>query len=304
MGDELASYDFFRFKWMANSLAWFLDRTVPRLGNRCIPHSPNLAEFLAERGLQSRSENVLPFGIDLSNLPRDEGKAWRAHYQVGRDPVVLYAGVMDKFQRLDLLLDAMQVVIQEHPRARLVFVVTVPCAQHQDAIWHHARQLGIERNIVMTDPQDITGALSHLWMADVTVVPRPKTPGFPIKLLNYMATCRPCVMFASSTNGVAHGQHVWQVKPDTPAALADGIQHLLDNPALRAELARNAFDFVQEHHDRGLLAERVCDAYLRVLEGTRRWPEVQGRPRVLVKADKRYRRMSEENKEPRCSRGG
>jgi glycosyltransferase involved in cell wall biosynthesis len=284
MGDELASYDFFRFKWMARSLAWLLDRTVPRLGDRCIPHSPNLARFLVERGLQARCEEILPFGINLSDVPPDEGRVWRTYYQLGSDPIVLYAGVMDRFQRLDLLLHAMERVVRQIPRARLVFVVTVSSARQQEAIWQLARELGIERNILMTDPQDMDGALRHLWMADVAVVPRPKTPGFPIKLLNYMSTRRPCVIFASSANGVTHGKHVWQVEPDTPAALAKGILHLLANPAQQRELGRNAFDFVRRNHDRSLLAARVCTAYLRMLRGTRRWSEINGRRRVTVAA--------------------
>jgi len=285
MGDELASYDFFRSKWAANKLAWVLDRTVPRLGNRCIPHSHNMVEFLADRGLESRTEDVVHWGIDLDEIPVDEGAAWRAHYGLGRDPIVLYAGVMDKFQRLDLLLDAMQQVVERIPNAKLVFVVTVPCEAHERAIRDRAHQLGIEGNIILTQPQDMTGSLRHLWMADVTVVPRPQTPGFPIKLLNYMATRRPCVMFASSVSGVTHGEHIWQVTPDTPNSLADGILHLLHDPNLRSRLAENAFDFVSQHHDRRQLARNVSRAYLKVLEGTRRGREIKSRTRVATESD-------------------
>ena len=51
MSDELASYNFFRFKWFANSLAWGLDAVVPRLANLCVPHSDNMQVFLNERKL-------------------------------------------------------------------------------------------------------------------------------------------------------------------------------------------------------------------------------------------------------------
>ena len=55
----------------------------------------------------------------------------------------------------------------------------------------------------------------------------PSAPGFPIKLLNYMAANRPCVMFASSASGIAHGEHVWLAGEDTCESLGDGIIRVL-----------------------------------------------------------------------------
>ncbi len=285
MGDELASYDFFRFKWMANSLAWLLDATVPRIGNRCIPHSRNVVPFLQQRGLQDRMEPVVPWGIDLANVATDERESLRREYGFSSEPVIMYSGVMDQFQRLDILLDAFPSVVKHHPNARLVFVVTVPCEKHEAWILQRSRELGIESNVMMTTPQDMHGAQRHLWMADVTVVPRPQTPGFPIKLMNYMATRRACVLFESSACGARHGSDVWQVAPDSPAALADGISHLIDDPQLREELGQNAFEFVRRNHDRRQLARNVCGAYLRALEGTALGRQVMQRDRVAVDDD-------------------
>jgi hypothetical protein len=111
-------------------------------------------------------------------------------------------------------------------------------------------------------------------------VPRPGAPGFPIKLLNFMAAGRACVMFRSSASGVAHGEHVWLADEDTSKSLAAGIIRLLDDRELRDRLAAGGHAFVRAHHDRRIVAGRLCQAYVRTLEASHRWNIVATRPRV------------------------
>src|SRR4051794_37710808 len=183
MGDELASYDFFRSERVANAIAWVLDRTVPRIGDRCIPHSVNLQQFLMARGLAGRSEPVLNFGIDIDREHSDR-ESLRRQCGFGDEPVVLYSGVIDQFQRVDLLLGAMVFVLRRFPRAKLLLLSTVPNAKHEKELWAEARRLGISNHIILKVPTDMERGLRLLAIGDVAVVPRPCTPGFPIKLLN------------------------------------------------------------------------------------------------------------------------
>ena len=281
MGDELASYDFFRSKWFAYALAWMLDRTVPRIGDRCIPHSANLQKFLLARGLAGRSEPILNFGIDLGATEIPDRVALRERYGIGDGPIVLYAGVIDRFQRLDLLLGAMVHVLQHAPDAKLLLVNTVPNIAHESALQDEAARLGISNSVVWIKPSAMDEALSVLPVCDVAVVPRPAAPGFPIKLLNYMAAQRPCVMFQSSASGVVHGEHVWLAEDDTSESLSQGIVRLLQDARLRARLASGANRFVREHHDRRLVAGQLCQAYVRLLQGSKRWEQIAARsPRV------------------------
>ncbi|HJQ78633.1 MAG TPA: glycosyltransferase family 4 protein [Lacipirellulaceae bacterium] len=280
MGDELASYNFFRSKRLANGLAWLLDRTVPRLGDRCIPHSVNLQEFLLARGLAGRSEPVLNFGIDVDQRPTCDRERLRNQLGVGDDPIVFYSGVIDQFQRLDLLLRAMAYVLRRIPRAKLLLLSTIRNEKHEEAIRREASRLGIAKSLILRVPSDMEKGQRLLSICDVAVVPRPGAPGFPIKLLNYMAAQRPCVMFASSASGLSHGEHVWLVGEDTGPALGKGIVRLLNDAPLRERLAAGGNRFVRARHDRRAVAAQLCQAYVRLLKETRRWPEIAGRPRV------------------------
>jgi glycosyltransferase involved in cell wall biosynthesis len=277
MGDELASYDFFRSKRLANGLAWVLDRVVPRIGDRCIPHSVNLQEFLHARGLEARTEPVLNFGIDFDSLPVGNRQRLRKACNLSDEPVILYSGVIDQFQRLDLLLESMVHVLSRVPRAKLLVLTNVPNAKNEAALRQHARSLGIEESLVLMAPRSLDDGLKLLSICDVAVVPRPKAPGFPIKLLNYLAARRPCVMYASSCSRLAHGEHVWLAAEDTPESLGGAIARVLKDETLRNRIAEGGHQFVRARHDRRTAAAQLCDAYVRLLQPTRRWQEIAAR---------------------------
>ncbi|HEX6960690.1 MAG TPA: glycosyltransferase family 4 protein [Lacipirellula sp.] len=280
MGDELASYGFFKSERVANGLAWVLDRTVPRMGDRCIPHSVNLQKFLIERGLGERSEPVLNFGIDFENHPCGNRERLRRECGLGDEPVVLYSGVIDQFQRLDLLIGAMAHVLKRIPRAKLLILANVPNAKHEAAIRDEAERLGIGSRVILNTPCDMEKGLRLLSICDVAVVPRPQAPGFPIKLLNYMAAQRACVMYASSVSGLSHGEHVWLAGEDTSDALGAAITRVLRDSALRTRIAAGGYYFVRNRHDRRAVAAHLGQAYCRLLEPTRRWKEIARRPLV------------------------
>jgi glycosyltransferase involved in cell wall biosynthesis len=281
MSDELASYNFFKSKRLANGLAWLLDRTVPRIGNRCIPHSVNLQEFLHERGLGKRCEAVLNFGINFDNQPRGNRERLRRECGLTDEPIVVYSGVIDRFQRLDLLIGAMTHVLKRLPRAKLLILANIHNPTHEALIRRQAEDLGIAGSVILKTPADMEMGLRLLSIADVAVVPRPETPGFPIKLLNYMAAQRPCVLFASSASGVSHGDNIWLAAEDTAESLGGAITRVLRDHRLRQRIASGGYQFVRERHDRRAVAAQLCQAYCRLLMPTRRWKEVSARPAPL-----------------------
>jgi glycosyltransferase involved in cell wall biosynthesis len=72
--------------------------------------------------------------------------------------------------------------------------------------------------------------------------------GHPKALLEAMS-CGAAVLVADSPGireQIIHGETAWLVKTDA-ASIRTGIQYLLDNPALRGMLGRNARSFIQEN---------------------------------------------------------
>ena len=119
--------------------------------------------------------------------PAATATAVRAALRPGAGPVVLYTGVLDEFQRIDLLLEAMAEVGRHEPEAKLLIVVTIPQPKHLAASASPGRGAGGRRPRGADRPAAVGRGPRLPEAGDVAVVPRPQAPGFPIKLLNYMA---------------------------------------------------------------------------------------------------------------------
>lgn len=265
MTDELPTYNFIRPRWLARLLAKVLDRTVPRLADRIVPHSDNLLEFLRQRDLLDRAEPVIKFGINLDDVARGDGAVVRARYGLGTDPVVLYTGVMNPFQRLDLLLKAMAIVVKKEPSAKLFVVRTLPGEEFLADFHRQAEELGLRGHLVVTQHQPLRAVQELHSACDMAVAPRIQEPGFPIKILNAMAAGKACVMFASSGRGLRHKEDAYLVAPDTHEALAEGLLELIADKSLRERLARQGQAYVRSNHDRRLIASQLSDAFQRTV---------------------------------------
>jgi glycosyltransferase involved in cell wall biosynthesis len=94
----------------------------------------------------------------------------------------------------------------------------------------------------------------HLAAADVLVLPnsarfpQARTTS-PLKLFEYMAARRPIVatQIPAFAGLLRHGENAWLVAPDSPEALADGIERVLASPELGTRLAEQAWRDVQKH---------------------------------------------------------
>jgi glycosyltransferase involved in cell wall biosynthesis len=267
MADELPTYNFIRPRWLAPLLAEALDRSVPRLAERIVPHSGNLEEFLRQRRLLDRTEPIIKFGINLDEVPRGDGARVRQEYGLRSDPVVLYAGVLNPFQRLDLLLEAMAILVKKLRNARLLVVRTLPGEKFLADLCEQVERLGLKGHVVITRPQPLRSVQEILAACDVAVSPRTQEPGFPIKMLNAMAASKACVMYASSSRDLRHKKDAYLVAPDTAEALAEGLYDVLTDTELRERLARDGHAYVRANHDRRLIAARLSDVYLRTVLG-------------------------------------
>jgi glycosyltransferase involved in cell wall biosynthesis len=282
MAEELPTFKGFRPRWAARGLGKALDWIVPRLADRLIPHSLNMERLFAEQGLLDWAEPVIPFGINFDEVEIGDAGQIREQFALGTGPIVLYSGMMARFQRLDLLLEAMSVVVREHPTAKLFIVRTLECDELAADFLRQAERLGLSRHVVVTEPQQLADAHRLLAAADVAVVPRPMLPGFPIKLLNYMAARKPSVLFASSANGLVDGETVLLASPDTAEAFGRSLVKVLGDAALRQRLAQSGYEFARANYDRRSMAQLLYNAYLHTARSTRRrramhWAE-QNRP--------------------------
>jgi glycosyltransferase involved in cell wall biosynthesis len=265
MIDELPSYRFIRPHALAVGLARLLDAIVPRAADHVIALSEELRRFVAARGVSPSRLSVVPAGVHPEMFDRGDGERLRRRFGLGDAPVVVYTGILDEFQRLDYLLQAMTRVAADVPQARLLVAANIATDGDIERLHRQARELNVADRLVVAWPTTLEELPDFLAAADVAVCPRPATPGFPVKMLNYMAARKAIVTFRGSAKGLRHLQEAFVVDDHDWAALGEGISRLLIDRALASRLGANARAAIQGRFDWPSLAQTIERIYWRLL---------------------------------------
>jgi 1,2-diacylglycerol 3-alpha-glucosyltransferase len=235
LSDELAYY--FRpgrRRWLARVLGRFLDRQIPRRADFSIALTPQLGEFLRQQGVSAQRLVTIAPGLLPGAFaePRTVPNAFAGRF------VVMYAGNLDPYQDLDVLLDAF-VMAQSRIGQAVLVVVT------HDGSWAqrlHGRLAALARvgAVHVIVASTFTHVRRLLASADVLVSPRSSWSGFPIKMLNYMASGRAIVSAQGSAKGLVDGETALVVPNRDVAAMARGLVRLFSDAQLRQQLGERA----------------------------------------------------------------
>ncbi len=261
LAEELPTYFRGRLaRRVARALGAVADREVPRRADHCIAICHELVDFLRARGVGA-VDVVAPGGSLDEFPPRSSADiaAIRARFAFGSRPLLLYAGNLDGYQNVELLLRSIGRVRQVVPDALLVVAT-------------HAAPRSVPRTLATGDDgvrivtaDDFTTVRDLLQAADVALCPRREWSGFPMKLLNYMAAGKAIVVSAGSAKAVRHGVNGWIVADASAGGYADAIVHLLGAPRLRAALGAAARRTVEDEYGWDRVLDRVEAIYTTVL---------------------------------------
>jgi glycosyltransferase involved in cell wall biosynthesis len=198
-------------------------------------------------------ENTLDFevGADTANRVPE----LRERLQLGEGPVVVYTGTLERYQGLDLLLEAIPRVARMLPSVR--FLIVGGSAEDSAALGARAAELGVRDNVLdipAVPPDEV-----HVYQraADILVTTRTRGTNTPLKLYQYLRSGRPMV----ATSIFSHTQVLDDscaelVKPDAES-IAAGILRLADDPARRDELVATASALAREHYSEDSYYERL-----------------------------------------------
>lgn len=267
MEDELPSYRFIRPDGLARWIGRMLDYIVPRMSDLIMVLSDELRDLLVDHGNSKDKVLVVPPGVELEWLASGDGAKVRTKLGLDDDTsMVLYTGALEAFQRVDYLIRAMALVIKQAPSAKLVIACNVKNEKAQRLYSELSQELGISEHVIFVDSVPLEELPDYLAAADVTVVPRPSCPGYPIKLLNYMAASKPVVSFAGSAKSLCHGYSGYIATNDDVDDLANGIAMFVNNPEVGVAMGARARESLEGVFDWSTLAKGVAESYRQLIK--------------------------------------
>jgi glycosyltransferase involved in cell wall biosynthesis len=172
--------------------------------------------------------------------------ALRARYGIDADrKVVLYTGSFVALQSLDLLIDAVPLVIREVPKA--VFLLVGGQDPEIAILRAQAERLDVAGSVVFERNRPQREMSTYMAASDVLVSPRVQGINPPGKLLSYLASGRPVV----ATNTLVHNQLLDEqcaiLTAPNAAGIAQGLIKAMTDEVAAAAVVREAARFLERY---------------------------------------------------------
>ena len=173
-------------------------------------------------------------------------------------PLLLYTGTFEAYQGLDLLFDAMKLVIAARPDARLVMVGGEP-AQVEEAK-AAVEHLGLSASVTFTGQRPADEVPAYLDAATTLVSPRSSGTNTPLKIYQYLRSGRPIVATRLRTHTQVLNDEVAILTPATPEGLAAGLLKAISDPGA-SEIGDRARVLAETKYTDEAFVEKTRHAY-------------------------------------------
>lgn len=220
-------------------------------------------------GLVEQARTVAPekpihhiFDIPSSLVEPDPDRVRELRRSLRRRPeevLITYVGSFAVYQGIELLFEAIPLIVRRHPRARFVIIGGTP--DQIEARKVQLRAAGAEEAVSFPGKLPPDRLPDYLAASDLLLSPRIAGTNTPLKLLDYLkAGC--CIL---ATDNEANRQILCDdsacfVLPD-PESFASGVCRLLDDTAERERLARQGRELIRQTYNFGEFKRRLGRVY-------------------------------------------
>lgn len=178
--------------------------------------------------------------------------------------VILYTGTFEPYQGLDLLLDAFAIVQRKVENAHLVLVGGRP--QQVEAYINKARDFGILEHMTFVGQVHPSKIPAYIELSELIVSPRSGGTNTPLKIYGYLRSGRPIVATDLHTHTQTLNRQVAALAAPTPAGLADGMLHVLNDRDYANSLVAAAQRLSDAEYSDEAYMRKVADFYRHVMD--------------------------------------
>lgn len=213
----------------------------------------DLLKKVKKEGFETKAiliENFLDF--DNQNFSEEQKQKKRREYAPVEEKIILYAGNLQPYQGISLLLEAAAKMKDE----KVVFLLVGGERVNRAAMKRKAENLNISDKVIFAGEVPPSQIQLFISLADVLVSPRLSGTNTPLKIYSYLKSKKPLV----ATNLWTHTQVLSSINSiltePNPQSLADGILYALFNEDAQKR-ARTANEFAEKEYTYPKYQEKI-----------------------------------------------
>ncbi len=236
-----------------------LERAALRSATAVVTICPDLAKQV-EGLLEDSSRHILIensiFDDVVMASPRPTSPAEAELMEtVPRPGLVVYSGTFEKYQGLDILIQAFAQVHERQPDASLLLVGGTPAqvAQYRAV----ADNLGLNGSVRFTGRVTPATARSLSRHATVLTSPRVKGTNTPLKIYEQLASGIPLVATRIHSHTQVLDEDVCFLVEPTPSSMAEGILRAITDSTRREAVIRKALALYDSRYSRDVYKDKM-----------------------------------------------
>jgi glycosyltransferase involved in cell wall biosynthesis len=215
--------------------------------------SSMLRDYFTRKGVLAKRILVVPNAVDL-DLFRSAGQDHYVRHRLGisaNEIVVGFVGGMHPYHGIDLLPDVCELIRSECPK--LKFLIVGGFKRYKGGLRAFKSMLEkrrIDNYFILTGGIPIEEVPVYIEAMDICLMPDSNAYGSPLKLFEYGALSKPCIMprYQPVLDVLVDGQTGLIFQPKSVKDMTDKIATLMHDQGLRESLGRNLYNLVSQKH--------------------------------------------------------
>jgi len=183
---------------------------------------------------------------DLYNIHKEQLNSFKhSHPDLDGKNIVLYTGTLERYQGLDLLLAAAEIVIQN--MGETIFILVGGRQNQINTLKELAENLGIADHLRFAGFLSGSEVAMYMKISNVLISTRNTGDNPPSKIYDYLRAGKPIVVTNISTHTQILNEDIAVMVDLTPESIASGILSLLENPSFAKALGQKSRDFFEKN---------------------------------------------------------
>ncbi|MQY60178.1 MAG: glycosyltransferase [Clostridia bacterium] len=215
-------------------------------------------------GVSADKLYMIKDGIDTEKFKPDECHSIEIRRKLrisDNRKIIIYQGLLNKYQGIDFLLQTIPLLLKKNKGVHFL-IIGYP---NVDEYRNMAREKGIEDFITFIGRVNYEDTAKYLSLADIAVSAKLSKTEWNGKLLYYMASELPTVVFDTKVNREILGDLGVYAKLDNPTSFAEGIGSLLSEERVRRRLGISLRERVIKNYSWKSVGKKIMEVYQELL---------------------------------------